>query len=201
MLLYYKLFLVLLLLLPFTVKNIGQKEEGNLSEFRKFMLEEVNFVRTSPGEYAEKRLKTSKEEGVDNGAFQYLKRIKPVKSLAFNKILNEISMDYALFLAKKDKFSHTANGTPFTRARKAGYSFRAMGENIACGNDPQLNAYENPRYAAIEFVKMLLIDQGVKDLGHRHALMSPLYISIGIGFGHNPRSYCINYVVQDFGNP
>jgi uncharacterized protein YkwD len=183
------------------MRDTEEGKAASLREFRKVMLEEVNFARTRPDDYAEKRLKTSKEEGVDNGAYAYLKRADPVGELRLSKILNSISMDYAAFLAKKNKFSHTANGTPFTRAKKAGYRYMAMGENIACGNDPQLNINENPRYAAVEFVKMLIIDKGVKDLGHRHTIMNPLYRSVGFGFGHNPRSYCVNYVVQDFGNP
>jgi uncharacterized protein YkwD len=183
--------------------NLPEEEgkEPNLQKFRDVMLEEVNFVRTNPKEYAEKRLKTSKEERVDNGAYDYLKKVKPAGELRFNEILNLVSMDYALFLARTNKFSHTANGTPFTRAKKAGYKYRAMAENIACGNDPQLNIAENPSYAAIEFVKMLIIDMDVKDFGHRHTLMNPIFTSVGFGFGHNKFSYCGNYVVQDFGNP
>lgn len=178
-----------------------QREQPNLEEFRNIMLDEVNFVRTNPKAYAEKRLKSSMKQGEDNGAYSYLKKVKPAGKLEFNETLNSISLEYALFLANKDKFSHTAKGTPFTRAKKAGYRYMAMAENIACGNDPQLNIAVNPSYAAIEFVKMLIIDKGVKDMGHRHTLLNSVYKSVGFGFGHNPQSYCINYIVQDFGNP
>jgi uncharacterized protein YkwD len=183
--------------------GIGKEDEeqSNLKEFRSIMLDEVNFVRTNPKGYAENRLKTSMKEGEDNGSYIYLKKVNPAGRLKFNETLNSISLEYARFLANKDKFSHTAKGTPFTRAKKAGYRYIAMAENIACGNDPQLNISVNPSYAAVEFVKMLVIDKNVKDLGHRHTLLNPVYKSVGFGFGHNPKSYCINYVVQDFGNP
>lgn len=177
------------------------RKSSNLREFRNIMLKEVNFLRTSPADYAEKRLKSSKEEGSDNGAYKYLKEVEPAGTLVFNSLLNSVSLTYAEVLANLNKFSHTANGTPFSRAKAAGYVFKAMAENIACGNDPQLNVYENPRNAAVEFVKMLVIDKNVKDLGHRHTLLNPVYKSVGFGFGHNPLSSCVNYVVQDFGNP
>ena len=193
--------LILTFLIQIAETAKGRNEDSNLRSFRNYMLDEVNYVRTRPADYAEKRLKEEKEEGTDNGAYKQLKKVKPVKPLKFNKTLNSIAMEYARYMAKRDKFSHTANGTPFSRAKKAGYRYTAMGENIACGSDPQLNALINPKSSAIEFVKMLIIDEGVKDLGHRQALLNPVFKSIGIGFGHNPRSYCINYVVQDFGNP
>lgn|GEM_PF-857806 len=197
------IYLILILGVSFAGNSIRREdqEHPNLKLFRNIMLEEINFVRTHPAEYAEQRLRDSKEKGMDNGAYEYLKKVKPAGELKLNELLNSISMNYAQFMARKDEFSHTANGTPFTRAKKAGYTYKAMGENIVCGTDPQLNVYENPRYAAVEFVKMLLIDRDVKDLGHRHTLLSPLFKSVGFGFGHNPKSYCVNYVVQDFGNP
>jgi len=104
-------------------------------------------------------------------------------------------------MAKKDVFNHTADGTPFERAKKAGYRYTAMGENIACGSEQYYNALINPEASAIEFVRLLIIDKGVKDVGHRVTLMNPIYRSVGFGFARNPSSYCINYIVQDFGNP
>jgi hypothetical protein len=196
-----KLLVYLFLIFYITSGGIEDREASYLREFRNIMLEEVNFLRTHHAEYAERRLRSIIEDGSDNGAYKYLKGVKPAGSLLFNKTLNSISMDYAELLAGKNKFSHTAKGTPFSRAKTAGYVYKAMAENIACGNDPQLNVYENPRSAAVEFVKMLVIDKNVKDLGHRHTLLNPIYKSVGFGFGYNPKSYCINYVVQDFGNP
>ena len=104
-------------------------------------------------------------------------------------------------MAGKNTFSHMADGTPFDRAKKAGYRYSAMAENIACGSEYHYNAMTNPQSSAVEFVKMLIIDRDIKDLGHRHTLMNPVYRSVGFGFAHNQSSTCINYVVQDFGNP
>ncbi len=182
-------------------KGDDNEELSRLKEFRKYMLDEVNFVRTKPAEYAETRLLENKKISTDNGAYDYLKKIKPVKSLVLNEILNSASLDYAKLMARKDVFGHYADGTPFERAKKAGYRYYAMGENIACGSEYHYNAVTHPEDSAVAFVKMLIIDKGIKDVGHRKTMMNPVYRSVGFGFAHNQSSYCINYVVQDFGNP
>jgi uncharacterized protein YkwD len=195
------LILGLLLCLVAAAKGDDNEEFSRLKEFRKFMLNEVNFVRTRPAEYAETRLRINKENFSDNGAYAYLRKIKPVKALALHEILNSTALDYAKLMARKNTFSHVANGTPFERAKKAGYRYSAMGENIACGNDSHYNAMIDPESSAIEFVKMLIIDRDIKDVGHRITLLNPVYRSVGFGFARNPSSTCVNYIVQDFGSP
>jgi uncharacterized protein YkwD len=197
------IYLTVSFLIPQAGLAFGNDDEGNLKlrDFKKYMLDEVNFVRTKPAEYAEIRLLENKKISTDNGAYDYLKKIKPVKTLVLNEILNSTALEYAKFMAGKGVFSHNANGTPFERVKKAGYRYSAMAENIACGSEYHYNAMTNPESSAIEFVKMLIIDKGIKDLGHRKTMMNPVYRSVGFGFAHNQSSYCINYVVQDFGNP
>ena len=124
-----------------------------------------------------------------------------MKALALHNILNAVSLKYAGLLAKKNELTHTADGTPFTRMMKGGYKGSAMAENIACASEEQFNALVNPRSSAIEFVKLLIIDKGIRDLGHRHTIMNHIYKSVGFGFGHNHSSTCVNFIVQDFGNP
>jgi hypothetical protein len=53
---------------------------------------------------------------------------------------------------------------------------------------------------AINFVRVLIIDQGIKDLGHRNTILNSKYKSMGVGFCRNSASAFINYTVQDFGN-
>jgi uncharacterized protein YkwD len=182
--------------------NAADDEElSKLMVFRKYMLDEINFLRTKPSEYAESRLLAEKNESSDNGAFNYLKKISPAGTLTLHELLNTAALKYAKTMASKNVFSHFADGTPFERARKAGYRYTAMAENIACGTESFYDALVNPESSAIGFVKMLVIDKGVKDLGHRRTLMNPVYRSVGFGFARNPSSYCINFVVQDFGRP
>ena len=182
-------------------KGLDNEELSKLTEFRNYMLDEVNFARTRPADYAEMRLKMDKENNADNGAYRFLKKKSPVSALALQEILNSVALKYAILLAKKKQLSHVADGTPFTRMRKAGYRGSSMAENIACGSEPKYNALTNPQSSAIEFVKMLIIDTGIKDVGHRVNLLNPVYKSIGFGFGYNPLSSCVNFIVQDFGNP
>lgn len=193
--------LVLLIILGEGAKGRGNDEISRLIEFRSHTLNEVNFARTRPAEYAEMRLKGNKENSSDNGAYRYLKKLSPVNALALHEILNSTALKYADLLARRKQLSHTADGTPFTRMRNAGYKGSAMAENIACGSDQLYNALINPQSSAIEFVKMLIIDVGIKDVGHRRNLLNPVYRSVGFGFGRNASSNCVNYIVQDFGNP
>ena len=102
-------------------------------------------------------------------------------------------------LAAKNRFGHNENGSPSSRLAKAGYEMTAMGENIACGSFPGMNADETPDEAAVIFVKQWIIDQGVPGAGHRKNILSPMFAEIGIGFGRNPRAKYVNYIVQDFG--
>ncbi len=76
-----KIYLALALIVPLPAILKGSDDEAasRLKEFRKYMLDEVNFVRTKPAEYADARLIKDKENKTDNGAYRYLKRIKPVK--------------------------------------------------------------------------------------------------------------------------
>lgn len=193
--------LVLSITLAEGTKGHGNEEVSKLREFRKHMLDEVNFVRTRPAEYAELRLRENRENNTDNGAYRYLKKSASVSALALHEILNLTALKYSNLLARKKQLTHTADGTPFTRMRKEGYKGSAMAENIACGSEQKYNALANPQSSAIEFVKMLIIDEGIKDAGHRHNLLNPVYKSVGFGFGQNPSSSCVNYIVQDFGNP
>jgi hypothetical protein len=182
-------------------KGRDDEELPKLIQFRNYMLEEVNFARTHPARYAEMRLKENWDKSTDNGSYASLKRMSPVNALSLHEILNSVALKYANLLAKRNQFSHTADGTPFTRIKKGGYFGNATAENIACGTAPQYDAMINPQSCAIEFVKMLIIDTGIKDVGHRRNLLNPVYRSVGFGFGHNPSSACVNYIVQDFGNP
>jgi len=198
-----KLFFVFVLSITLaeTAKGHVDVTNSKLKEFRNYMLEEVNFARTQPAGYAEMRLSANRENNTDNGAYRYLKKSSPVSALALHEILNSTALKYSYLLARKKQLSHTADGTPFTRMRKEGYKGQAMAENIACGSEQKFNALSNPQSSAIEFVKMLIIDEGIKDVGHRHNLLNPVYKSVGFGFGQNPSSSCVNFIVQDFGNP
>ena len=172
----------------------------DITLFQQYMLDEINFARTKPAEYTESRLKAFNDHSTDNGSYQYLKNLTPVTALSFSNALNQSATKYAVFLANNNLIGHDADGTPLSRAIREGYTGSLLGENIAGASDNLFNATLNPQSAAIGFVSLLIIDDGVADFGHRLIMLNSKYKIVGIGFGRNTASIYINYRVQDFGN-
>ena len=191
--------ILIVLFCLFSFSGNGQESNKSTVQFEQLVLEEVNFLRSNPQEYAEKQLKTEFNEGEDNGAYDFLKKLMPVNKLVLNDKLNRLANNYARVIAFKKTLSHNFNGNPMKRANKAGY-FGMIGENLAAGSEEKYNALENPQTAAIEFVKMLVIDKGVKDLGHRKILNEPRFKEMGVGFYRDPKDKLKNYFVQEFGS-
>ena len=171
-----------------------------VTSFQKYMLDEINFARTNPTGYAELRLKEAYSSGADNGSYLYLTNLTAVGSVGFNSALNLAAQNYTAFLAEKNLAEHNADGTPLKRALRAGYTGSSTGENLVIASANNYNAIINPQIAAISFVKVMIIDEGVADLGHRIVLLNTKYRTVGIGFTQNSSTPALNYVVQDFGN-
>lgn len=184
----------------YKVDNVTINKMDYVIEFQQYMVREINFARTAPSEYAELRLKADKERSTDNGSYQFLKGSIPVGFLSINNSLHESASKYATLLAKRNLFGHDADGTPLSRALRNDYKGSLIGENLAAHSGDSFNAVLNPRSAAIDFVRLLIIDKGVDSFGHRYCLMHPRFTTVGIGFGQDTTGIYINYVVQDFGN-
>ena len=168
-----------------------------VTEFQTLMLNEVNFLRTKPAEYAELRLKEYYDRIADNGSYLVLKSLTPMNALVFNYSLNKSATEYAGLMAEKNLTAHDSE--TLKRAISAGYTGTSVSENIAADIKDIYNGILNPESAAIGFVRLMIIDEGVADLGHRVILINPNYKTLGIGFGRNPSSTYINYTVQVFG--
>jgi uncharacterized protein YkwD len=168
--------------------------------FQQKTLDEINLVRTSPADYADKRLKDDYNAGRDNGAYLVLKDSTPVGRLALQEQLCRAASKYAQYLAEHNAVGHEADKrTPDERCKAEGYKDWS-GENFAAGSSDELNADRDPETAAIEFVLQLIIDEGVADVGHRRNIMYGGHKVIGVGFYRNPSSTYVNYTVQDFGD-
>lgn len=105
--------------------------------------------------------------------------------LRWNNTLQEAAASHAADMARHSYFSHTGrDGSNVTdRASRAGYAWRAIGENIAAG---QMQAD-----AAV---------QGwIKSPGHCANLMAPAYTEMGAAFAVNTNSTAGIYWVQVFG--
>ena len=171
-----------------------------VTSFQQMMLAEINFARTDPAGYAESRLKSALGDSLDNGSFEYMKGKTPLLPLTFNYALNLSASNYAIFLAQKDLMGHNQNGTPMKRAITVGFIGSSVGENIAASTSDYFNSIHDPQTAAVNFVRIMIIDAGVEDLGHRMTMLNPIYTTLGIGFSRNPVSTFVNYNVQDYGN-
>jgi uncharacterized protein YkwD len=101
-------------------------------------------------------------------------------------------------MATHNVFGHYERLTPAERCAEAGYEFYS-GENLSAGSFPAYHAEADPETAAIAFVEMLVIDEGVVGVGHRENLLNDLHRVVGIGFHRDTESTYHNYYVQDFG--
>jgi len=182
------------------IEDISIEKTKDISTFQQYMLDEINFARTKPAEYAELRLKAENETSKDNGSYSYLKNSTQVEAISFNLALNQSASDYAVFLAEKNLLEHCADGTPLNRAIRAGFTGTSTGENLVAASENCFNPILNSKSAAVEFVRTLIIDEGVADVGHRLIILNAKYKTVGIGFTQNSATPTLNYVVQDFGN-
>ena len=107
---------------------------------------------------------------------------RPVR---FNAALQGAALAHATDMARHSYFSHTGrDGSQAPeRASRAGYPWRAIGENIAAG---QMNAE-------------VAVQGWVSSPGHCANLMSPVYTEMGAAFAVNDQSNAGIYWVQVFG--
>ena len=170
-----------------------------ITPFQQYMVDEINFARNNPAGYAELRLKSVMDESSDNGSYLYMKNLVACSALTFNHTLNLSASNYALFLAEKNLMGHDLNGTPLKRAITLGFQGSSIGENIAASTGDLYDSTLDPKCAAIHFVQIMIIDNGVADLSHRLTMLNAKYSTIGIGYSKNPSSTFVNYNVQDYG--
>ncbi len=176
----------------------GSGDSAELIAFRAAVLVEINYARTDPVGYAESRLHSYNEAETDNGAYTDLKGRSGVGALVLNSALNSAATDYADYLANNNKWGHYEDGSPSDRCNRAGYG--NCGENLAAGSYSYYNIDVSAQSAAEAFVRNLIIDEGVANLGHRLNILNSGYKSLGVGFGRDVSSTYDNYHVQNFGS-
>ncbi|WP_288426050.1 CAP domain-containing protein [uncultured Spirosoma sp.] len=108
-----------------------------------------------------------------------------VPALALNTQLNTASDAHAVDMATNNYFSHTGRdgSQPWDRMTRAGYNWRAAGENIAAG------------YTTVRAT----VDGWLKSPGHCKNIMSANFTEVGVGYGYNANSTYKHYWVTDFG--
>lgn len=129
-------------------------------------------------------------------AIRVLKRTKRLSELAMSKYICEAANVHAkdIHMASigkagklKDIGHNGTNGSTFTSRIKEYTSAGLTGENIDYGN-----------YDALDIIETLVVDDGVKDRGHRTNILKGKYKAVGIAWGKcavNHSRYCC---VMDF---
>ena len=110
------------------------------------------------------------------------------RALRWNGTLAEASRVHADDMARHNYFSHTGRdgSDPVQRVERAGYRFRATGENIGAGSSMQADE---------------AVAGWIKSPGHCANLMNPAYTEMGAAYAINARSDMGIYWTQVFGTP
>ena len=109
-------------------------------------------------------------------AIEFLKNQEAVNALIWDNSLQSSSQDHVLDNGPKGRFSHKGSdgSTPWDRMARYVILKGFSGENIDYGLKDSLSVILN-----------LIIDDGVKDRGHRQNIFNPNYKSVGIYTGYH----------------
>jgi uncharacterized protein YkwD len=152
------------------------------------VLDELNFARTRPAEYArvlEREVASARsaasgfadedpyalEEAVD-----FLRSQQPLPPLRSNPGLVAAALDHAQAQGQTGGFGHLGpDGAPLSeRLHRHGVWAGLAAEDISYG-------YRTPR----DVVRQLIVDSGVPNRGHRNNIFGPAYQLAGVGCGRH----------------
>ena len=185
------------------IPNDGLKDLDFLSEVEKEIIIELNKARSNPAAYAAyleefKNLYVGKyiyfagrppyvtQEGAPavSEAIEVLKSMAPVPVLRVSKGLSAAARVHVEEQSPTGATGHSgADGsTPGERVDRFGKWRKEVGENIEYGS-------ADPR----EIIMQLIVDDGVKDRGHRKNIFKPEFGVVGVSFGphHRYRNMCV----------
>ena len=115
------------------------------------------------------------------------RRFAPAPPLAWNDLLAQASLAHASDMAQYQYFSHAGRdgSQAGQRAQRAGYAWKAVGENIAAGQSTPEE----------------VVAGWIASPGHCANLMSPAFSAMGVAYAVNPSSRMGIYWAQVFGAP
>lgn len=168
-----------------------------LSPLEKEIVYEINLFRSNPAQYAEKYvaplakyykgkilsypgdLPIKTVEGVSalHECVRELKKVKPLPLLYPNLTLTRAAEDHSADQSRTGKTGHTGSDNSNLRARIERYGKweKQIAENIAYGNT-----------SARQTVIFLLIDDNVRNRGHRKTFLNPNLKLVGVSCGKHP---------------
>jgi uncharacterized protein YkwD len=155
------------------------------------IVQELNFVRTKPGEYAtllegyrrfykgkafsapgQKKLTTKEGVKALDEAILTLKMTRPLEALTPSQALSKASRDHVDNAGPRGIMGHVGSDKSNPNDRAARYGKGVVSENCCYG-----------RSSAREVVVRLLIDDGTADRGYRKNILNPAYKLVGTAFG------------------
>jgi hypothetical protein len=189
---------------PVAELNTG-KNASYLTDDEKNMVLAMNLIRYDPAKYSKlyvyPRLQYFKgtlfefpgqiplrtREGIDAVRELYLELLETPSLPVFHPSpgMTKAANDHAKYMKKTGTMSHEGMGGMSVRVSKYGEWVGGMAENLHWGTS---NAHEA--------IMSLMIDDGVKDRGHRINMLNPNYRKVGVGIDTHPRirvSYVIKY--------
>lgn len=155
----------------------------------------TNLVRTDPLKFRDSLLIPYATEHKLEGKYyksllRDLSRQQPLNILSYKNDLHMEAFKHADDMGKAGKASHNSSkGISYEkRTLHLMKTYNIVGENCQYG-------YNNP----LEIVIDLLIDEGIANLGHRKAILSPNFNSVGISIQPH-KKYEWNTVMEFGGN-
>ncbi len=176
-----------------------------LSEDEKNMVLAMNLIRYDPPKYSKLyvyprlqyfdgtlfrfpgRTPTRTKEGIEAVRELYMELLdtSPMPLFHPSPGMSRASKDHARYMKRTGDMSHEGQGGMSARVSKYGQWQGGMAENLHWGTS---NAHEA--------IMSLMIDDSVKNRGHRKNMLNPSYTKVGVGIEEHPRyriSYVINY--------
>ncbi|QNL96233.1 CAP domain-containing protein [Treponema sp. Marseille-Q4132] len=177
-----------LLLATISVSSGNMAEDPNAAYFAKLendVLEEINFARTQPAQYAKTRLEPYAVKNPSTAITECINEMKAMQPLPPLKFGKKLALAAKEWVTAQGQGGGVGHGNTGERINKQGLYPHTWGENISYG-------YNDARKIVIQ----LLEDDKVSNREHRKTILSRAYTHVGIGFGTHTR---YGYMcVQDF---